>query len=741
MTWPGKLRAPPLPQGHVPRPQLVRTLVHAMPLGPVVLASGDGFGKTTLLSEYAAQSSVPVAWVSLDAADDPQTVLVAAIESVASLVPGFGASALVAARTSSPQGLAMALQLAINDLEALSDPLVLVLDDVDALRHGLAAGGLRRVLRYRPPHLRLALSTRDEDVVDSVRLEAGSGPALALRERDLAFTAEEVAAVVQARHGPSPPSRIDALHEQTGGWPAGVVLSVHRTTQSDGPAFDIRSLPVTQFLRRAILSWTPQDLGRFLLEVSLLGRVTPRLAAAATGASDAAVRLEDLQRRHILDPPVELDGPTWIVPPVVASFGRNELVQVDPDRAAEVALAAAWWLVGEGRFEQAVEVALVGGDDYEAARVLLRVHLALTTSGRSARVLAFAERMLASGPAVPELHLAAGWGALSSGQDERAEDHLRLAEAAGLRGQRGLFVVAEAHAARSHLRRRQGRFGEALDQVRRALAILEATEPDAEWLYADSVRTRGPLDLGMALFATGDLDGAVEAFTDVVSSPLPAAMRAIAHSYRSLIGWIEGQEDPEVDADLARLLQRRGDETPELADFVTALALAVQDDGEVGARQLCRAETINLAIGEPGAAALMCVARALRSGLGWPLDTPMCTRLSTDAPGPREDDPTALLDRARSIMADLPDPGVLPRVVDRVRGELGLLRPAEGYGEPLTDAERRVLRLLGSRLTEREIAAELHLSHNTVRTYRRRLYRKLGVSSRAAAVRAGRGLD
>ena len=100
--------------------------------------------------------------------------------------------------------------------------------------------------------------------------------------------------------------------------------------------------------------------------------------------------------------------------------------------------------------------------------------------------------------------------------------------------------------------------------------------------------------------------------------------------------------------------------------------------------------------------------------------------------------PALLVAAARAVVAETAQPSVLGRVVDTAAAAAGVGAADASFGEPLTETERRVVGMLDGTLTEREIARELHLSHNTVRTYRRRLYRKLGVTSRAEAVAAAR---
>jgi LuxR family maltose regulon positive regulatory protein len=104
----------------------------------------------------------------------------------------------------------------------------------------------------------------------------------------------------------------------------------------------------------------------------------------------------------------------------------------------------------------------------------------------------------------------------------------------------------------------------------------------------------------------------------------------------------------------------------------------------------------------------------------------------------RSDEATTRLDDAKSLLADHPDAGRLPTWYDETTRDLHLSARGAHYGDDLSDAERRVLQLLASDLSLREIGRELYLSVNTVKTHVNAIYRKLGVASRAEAVRGTR---
>ncbi|WP_157965045.1 LuxR C-terminal-related transcriptional regulator [Euzebya rosea] len=737
-TWPGKLRPPPLPDGHVARPALVSAIEDGLARsGVVLLSAGDGFGKSTLLSEYARHPRPSAtAWLSLDSHDDdPQVFLTAALEALAMVHPDLFTEALVAAGNATDAAQSLAFRMGVCDLEHLDDPVTLVIDDLDQLRHPSIVSGLRRLLRYRPPHLRLVLATRDDLLLDPDRLQRGSG-ALVLGEDELVLTEAETARIAASRHGALDDDRVHELHVATGGWAAGVVLASPRDPH--GPVFDIRAQPVARFLREAIVDGLPDHLSTFLLELCMLPHVSVAMATTATGREDCARLLQDLQVRRLLEPRTDLHGATWVVPPIIRDFGRHELRTTDPDRATEVVLNAAWAMVRKGDFEEGAVLAMQSGDDYEAARLLLRVHLGMSTSGHGLRVHELASTLQSRLPHLPELSLASAWGAVQAGLDDLATEAMRTAAATTIRGQRGRFIRAEVQGLRAHLLRRKGEYAESVRAVREGLALLRDTEVDAEWSYADSIRTRAPLDMGMASFLAGDLDTAITAFEMVTGGDVPGPMRAVAHSYLALIAWLEGQHDPATHAAMAKLLEQRTTQAPDLAHFITSVTVALSEDGVAGRDGLVDAELISACMPEPGAQAMVRLARARRLATGAPVGDAVADAYGA---GVRTDDPSALVADVRRILDEIPDPGVLPRIVERVRGELGEGPTLEGYGEELTDGERKVIRLLDTALTEREIAMELHLSHNTVRTYRRRLYRKLGVTSRRAAVEAWKALQ
>jgi LuxR family transcriptional regulator, maltose regulon positive regulatory protein len=421
----------------VPRLRLVERLEEAL-VGRLVLVSAPaGFGKTALLADWARQRRRPVAWLSLDPGDnDPARFWRHATAALDRAHPGIAerlAPLLGPSARPSLEGLAAAL---INQLATQPDQVPMVLDDYHLIDAEPVHASLGFLLEHLPPGLCLMLATRADPPLPLARLRA-RGQLAEVRAADLRFTAEEAAALLRAAAGPDlPDGAVAALTARTEGWAAGLQLAGlslrgHADIAAFVASFSGSHRFVLDFLSEEVLERQPDDVRSFLLETSVLERLSGALSDAVTGRTDSQAMLEAIERANLFLVPLDEVRGWWRYHQLFADLLRARLQQERPERVAELHRAAAAWSEAHGLADDAVRHALAAGDAAWASRLVERhVDGLLLRSERMtlARWLAALPAELVG--ARPRLLLAQTLFALVSGQVEEVEGSLDAAERA-----------------------------------------------------------------------------------------------------------------------------------------------------------------------------------------------------------------------------------------------------------------------------------------------------------------------
>ena len=223
-----KLHVPRWRRGLVARPRLSERLSRGAESALTLVSAPAGFGKTTLLAEWLAAAPADgrsVAWLSLDQRDnDPAlfwTYLVAALKTAA---PGVGASALSLLQPPQPPDEAGLVTL-LNDLDAISNDVVLVLDDYHVIDAREVQDGMAFLLEHLPPQIHLVIGSRADPALPLARLR-GRGELVEIRAADLRFTPGEAAAYLNEVMGlVLTAADVAALEGRTEGWIAALQLA------------------------------------------------------------------------------------------------------------------------------------------------------------------------------------------------------------------------------------------------------------------------------------------------------------------------------------------------------------------------------------------------------------------------------------------------------------------------------------------------------------------------------------
>ncbi|HEY7432992.1 MAG TPA: LuxR C-terminal-related transcriptional regulator [Streptosporangiaceae bacterium] len=375
-----KLHVPRLQPGFVPRPRLVGALDDGLARQLILVCGPAGFGKTALLADWAGRGQRPVAWVSLDAGDnDPARLWRYVVAALDRARPGIAEQAGPLLGPPSPSSFEGLITALINELAA--EPgvaeVLLVLDDYHLIDARPVHRSLEFLLEHLPPGLRLVLASRSDPPLPLARLRA-SGQLAELRAVDLRFSTQESAALLgEAIGGDLPAAAVAALASRTEGWAAGLQLAALSLRGRADPASFVAAFSgshryILDYLAEEVLERQSEEVRTFLLETSVLERLSGELCDAVTGRAGGQAMLERVERANLFLLPLDETRDWWRYHHLFAELLRARLQQERPGRAVALHRNAAAWHEEHGLADDAVRHALGAGDAGWAARLVER---------------------------------------------------------------------------------------------------------------------------------------------------------------------------------------------------------------------------------------------------------------------------------------------------------------------------------------------------------------------------------
>src|SRR6266568_2410375 len=372
-----KLRVPGARPGFVARPRLAGALGEGLARGLVLVCAPAGFGKTALLADWVRSGDRRVAWLSLDAADsDPVRFWRHVVAALDRAQPGIGerVAPLLGQPPSSFEGLVTAL---INELAAQpgEDELLLVLDDYHLVDAQQVHASLAFLLEHLPLGLRLVVASRSDPPLPLARPRAG-GQLAELRAGELRFTAEEAAVLLREGTGADlPGAAVAALAARTEGWAAGLQLAALSLRGQADPAGFVAAFSgshryVLDYLAGEVLDRQAEELRRFLLETSVLERLSGALCDAVTSRAGSQAMLEAIEQAGLFLVPLDEVRGWWRYHQLFADLLRVRLRQEQPGRVPALHRNAAAWHEEHGLADAAVRHAIAAGDMNWAARLM-----------------------------------------------------------------------------------------------------------------------------------------------------------------------------------------------------------------------------------------------------------------------------------------------------------------------------------------------------------------------------------
>nr|BBH85447.1 hypothetical protein KTC_01980 [Thermosporothrix sp. COM3] len=378
-----KVQLPRLPLQHVARPHLVQALEQGAHGVFTLLSAPAGFGKTTLLTEWAMATRYVVGWLSLEAEDNEPlrflSYLVTALRRVN--------RRLRAIHTTDEQHCEEAMCQLVNELtETLDAETVLVLDDYHVITNDKVHQLMRFLLAHQPPRLHLMLGARVDPPFALARLRA-KGQLTELRTDALRFDVQEVTALGQGVGLVLSTEEAHLLEQRTEGWGAGVqLLLLALRGQKDAISFlqTFRGSHrfLLDYISEEILAQQTPEMQRFLLRTSILEQMTGSLCEAVTGLPDGQGSLEALRQANLFVSVLD-EGAVWYrYHALFAEVLRARLHSKEPEVLPELYRKASDWYEQQGLLEEACDYAFLAGDLSRAAELVAKVLPAMVELGR-----------------------------------------------------------------------------------------------------------------------------------------------------------------------------------------------------------------------------------------------------------------------------------------------------------------------------------------------------------------------
>ncbi len=446
-----KMRIPQPRPDCVSRPRLIQRLNQGLTTPLTLVSAPAGFGKTTLVSEWARQSveeepPFRVVWLSLDEADnDPVRFWTYCFAALNTLCPGIGEGPFARLRSPQPPAIESVLTLLLNEVAALppedrKSPLVVVLDDYHLIRVHAIHAGLAFLLEHMPPHLRLVIATRADPPLPLARLRA-RGELTELRAADLRFTRDEAATFLNRTMRLNLSEEdVAVLATRTEGWIAGLQLAALSVQgRDDAPAF-IRAFSgshryVLDYLAEEVFERQPEDVQAFLLRTCLLKRLTGPLCDAMLDDGKPGrgqAMLERLEAANLFLVPLDDERRWYRYHSLFAEFLQARLRRTRPALIPELHRRAAAWHARQGLLAEAIGHALAAEDFEGAAELIERVAETTVFHREVATLLGWLDALPeALVRARPTLCLYHAWARVFAAQFDAAEARLQDLERFG----------------------------------------------------------------------------------------------------------------------------------------------------------------------------------------------------------------------------------------------------------------------------------------------------------------------
>ena len=521
-----KLYIPPPRAKIVLRLRLIKQLNEGLSSGRtpgvILISATAGFGKTTLVSEWVASCGRPVAWFSLDEGDNDiirfLTYLIAALQKI---LANIGAGVLDAIQSHQPPPTESILTTLLNDVAAIPDSFVLVLDDYHIIDSKPVNNALTFLVEHLPPQMHLVIATREDPLLPLARLRVRN-QLTELRAADLRFTPAEATEFLNQMMGLNLTAEdIVALDARTEGWIAGLQLAALSMYGREDSASFIKSFTgshrfVLDYLAEEVLQRQPEPIRNFLLQTSILDRFCAALCNTVTERQDGKEMLDVLERSNLFLILLDDKRQWYRYHRLFADVLQAHLRDAQPDRVTDIHSRASAWYEQNDLRADAIRHALAAKEFSRAANLIELAFPAMSRERQFATLLGWLKLLPDEVVRVrPVLCYEYAFSSMYCGENESVEPRLQDAERWLNTGEQPEFplegmVIAD----QDEFRRLPGliamtRGGQALgrgdmpETVKYAQRVLDLA-PERDYLMLGGAAAQ----LGLVAWTSGDLDTA-----------------------------------------------------------------------------------------------------------------------------------------------------------------------------------------------------------------------------------------
>jgi LuxR family transcriptional regulator, maltose regulon positive regulatory protein len=726
LEW--KLRVPSARPGIVPRAALVERLLASQAVPVVCVVAPPGYGKSTLLSQWADRAGRRVGWISVDRRDNDLVVLLTYLAVALDRVEPIDRAVFEVLGVPGVSAMATVLPRLMAAVAAMTQPVALVLDHLESLENQECLDAVAELAACLPSGSQLVLASRARPPLPLARLRA-QGQVMEVGAAELAMDQQEARALLEGAGLQLDEAGVASLVRRTEGWPVGLylaALALQAGAPQDGPGITGDDRLVADYLHSELLARLSPDEVAFLTRTAVLERMCGPLCDAVLGTQGAAGILESLDGANLLLVPLDRRRHWYRYHHLFHDLLRAELQRREPALVPQLHRRAAAWYAANGLPEVAIDHAQAGGDSDRVAGLVVTLTQPAYAAGRvdtARRWLAwFEDQGLLE--RYPQVAVQGAWVQALVGQPAAAERWAGAAERGSATG-----TLPDGSTMQSYL----GLMGALLccngmAQMRAdAQVAREELSPGSPW------RATALLLEGISYLLDGEVEHADPILADAVgvatlAGATPTAATALAQ--RALVAiqrddWLNA----ETLAQQALAVMRAGHlDNYAMSPFVYAVAarMALHQGDVLGAqRHLAHAARLRplltRAMPHRAVQTLLELARAHLT--------------LSDAAAAK-----VVLREAGDLLRQRPSLGVLPAQAEALRGQLETIQGERLGISLLTTAELRLLPLLFTHLSFREMGQRLYLSQHTVKSQALSIYRKFGVSSRSQAIQRAQQL-
>jgi LuxR family transcriptional regulator, maltose regulon positive regulatory protein len=431
-----KITLPRLRPNRVNRPELVARIEQNLWRKLTLLCAPAGFGKSTLLRDWAQSTQMPVAWLSLDEDDNlPYNFIIYLVAAIRQQAPDFGQPVLDLVNLPQLPSPTQVARVVLLELEKISGQLVIVMDDYQSIHQADIHATIRETIAHLPEPIHIILASREEPPFPLASMRA-KDELYELRMRDLRFNRDEIAQFLNDKmslklNG----DQIDRLLDRTEGWAAGIQLTALSIQEAPSPnnfilEFTGSNRYILDFLMQEVLDHLDPIRREFLLRCSILDKLTQELCTALSAGLDNPPSLDELEAQNLFLTSMDMEHQWYRFHPLFAEILRMRLgKELGPEKIRELYRTAAEWEIEHSLMPEAMHHYHLAGNLEKASFAAETYSALMLSQGESARCIAWLDSLPREiTTSSIGIQLVYGYGLIAISQLNRIDEHVNLAQ-------------------------------------------------------------------------------------------------------------------------------------------------------------------------------------------------------------------------------------------------------------------------------------------------------------------------